>query len=391
QVGGSFRRYELNSSGTIYTDVDSGINYQEFGIYTQIQKSFLEEDRLKFTGSIRYDKSELFDGFFSPRISLGYTAGADKNHNIRGSFQTGFRNPTTQDLYIGLDAGLAILVGSAPDNPQRYSRTYDVSASGQILGAPASVTQTGEAAYFNSYSATSVIAFAASGNPADLVLGNSEIVKPEKVTSMEVGYRGKLDRTIIDMSVYYNSYSDFLANEQVISPLYGTVGDNSLSVAAIANGDIVTYQTYTNSEVDVNSYGGSIGVSTKVFGDFDLSGNYTYTKQDFDQDRFPDFRTNFNTPEHKVKASFGNTELFENFGFKASWRWSDTYFWQAAFGDGDVPAFHVLDAQINYSIPKLKSTIKLGATNLLGDEYFTAFGTGFIGSMYYASIVINNL
>ncbi len=391
QVGGSFRRYELNSSGTIYTDFDSGINYQEFGIYTQIQKSFLEEDRLKFTGSIRYDKSELFDGFFSPRVSLGYTAGADKNHNIRASVQTGFRNPTTQDLYIGLDAGLAILVGSAPDNPERYSRAYDVSLSGQQLGAPASVTQTGEAAYFNSYSAASVLAFAASGNPANLVIGNPEIVKPEKITSFEVGYRGKLNRTVIDLSAYYNSYSDFLANEAVIAPLYGTVGDGSLSVAALANGDSVTYQTYTNSDVDVNSYGGSIGVSTKVFGNFDLSANYTYTKQDFDDEKFPDFRTNFNTPEHKVKASFGNTNLFENFGFNTSWRWSDTYFWQAAFGDGDIPSFHVVDAQINYTVPSLKTTFKAGATNLLGDEYYTAFGTGFIGSMYYVSLVINNL
>ncbi|MBT8273009.1 MAG: hypothetical protein KJO77_04330, partial [Bacteroidia bacterium] len=189
----------------------------------------------------------------------------------------------------------------------------------------------------------------------------------------------------------YNSYSDFLANEQVIAPLYGTVGDNSLSLAAIANDDFVIYQTYTNSDVDVNSYGGSIGVSTKVLGNFDLSGNYTYTKEDFDKAAFPDFRTNFNTPEHKVKASFGNTELFENFGFNVSWRWSDDFFWEAAFGDGNVPAYHTVDAQINLRVPSLKSTFKAGATNVLGDEYFTAFGTGFIGSMYYVSLVINNL
>ncbi len=37
------------------------------------------------------------------------------------------------------------------------------------------------------------------------------------------------------------------------------------------------------------------------------------------------------------------------------------------------------------------STFKLGATNLLGDEYFTAIGVGNIGSMYYASWTINNL
>ena len=102
----------------------------------------------------------------------------------------------------------------------------------------------------------------------------------------------------------------------------------------------------------------------------------------------------------KEELEWGNTSsngralilsVFKNFGFNVAWRWSDTYFWQATFGDGDVPSFHTLDAQLSYSIPKLKSVIKVGGTNLLGDDYFTAIGTGFIGSMYYASIVINNL
>ncbi len=391
QVGGSYRRYSLNSSGTIYTDADGAIDYSEVGIYTQLQKSFELSDaiKLKLTGSVRYDKSELFDGFFSPRLSAGFTV--NENHNIRASVQTGFRNPTTQDLYIGLDAGRAILVGSAPDNPARYERTYGVSVAGQGLGNPASIAQTGEAAYVNSYQAQSVIEFAASGNPADLRIANSEFVKPESITSVEVGYRGKLGKTIIDASAYYNSYSDFIANEQVIAPLYGTVGDNSLSLAAIANSDFVTYQTYTNSVVDVKAYGASIGVSTKVLGDFDLSGNYSFIEQDFDRAAFPDFRTNFNTPEHRVKASFGNTELFENFGFNVSWRWSDRFFWEAAFGDGIVPSYHTVDAQINYTVPSLKATFKAGGTNLLGDEYFTAFGSAFIGSMYYVGVTINNL
>ena len=92
-----------------------------------------------------------------------------------------------------------------------------------------------------------------------------------------------------------------------------------------------------------------------------------------------------------MKASFGNTRLFKNFGFNTSWTWSDSYFWEASFGDGDVPSFNVVNAQINYTIPKLKATIKGGATNILGDEYFTAFGTGFIGSQYYIGVSINNL
>ncbi len=396
QVGGSYRKYTLNSGGTIYTDGNGEIEYSEAGIYTQIQKNFElnGEKELKITASGRYDKSELFDGFFSPRLSAGLTLNRD--HNVRASVQTGFRNPTTQDLFIGLDAGRAILVGSAPNNLERYVRTFPVSTVAQnTLGQPSTVTQTGAVAYNNSYSASAVQAFADSGNPAILAspdaIANPDIIKPERVTSVELGYRGKYDKLIVDFSTYYNSYQDFISQEVVISPFYGTVGDNSLSIAAIANSDFQTYSTYTNSAATINSYGASLGLSTKVFGDFDLGGSYTYTKLDFDQSSDPDLMTNFNTPEHKFKATFGNTELFKNFGFNIAYRFSDDYFWEATFGEGVVPEFHVLDAQINYRVPSIKTTIKAGATNITGKEYFTAFGTGFIGSQYYVSLTINNL
>lgn len=391
QVGGSFRRYELNSFGTIYTDAEGTIDYSEFGIYTQIQKNLeLNESlELKLTGSVRYDKSEFFDGFISPRISAGLTV--NSNHNIRASVQTGFRNPTTQDLFIGLDAGPYVLVGSAPDNLDRYSRPYNISGTGQLLGQPATITQTGRAGYENSYTLSSAQALAATGNPAVLEVANPDIVKPEQVTSAEVGYRGKYDNLTVDFSAYYNSYKDFISQATVVTPLYGTVGDNSLSVAALANGDTQAYNIYTNSLAKVNSYGASLGLSTKVFGDFDLSGSYTYAKLDFDREKYPDFVTNFNTPEHKFKASFGNAELFKNFGFNVSYRFSDDYYWEATFGNGVVPEFHVLDAQINLKVPSFKSMFKVGATNLTGKEYFTAFGTGLIGSMYYVSWTINNL
>jgi len=390
QVGGSYRQYSLNSSGTIYTDYDGAIDYSEYGVYTQVQKELelSSELELKLTGSVRYDKSEFFDGFFSPRFSAGLTI--NKDHNIRASVQTGFRNPTTQDLFIGLDAGRAILVGSAPDNLDRYSRNYGISASGQALGVPGTVTQTGAAAYNNSFTLSSVGALSVTGNPAVLEVANPELVKPEQVTSIEVGYRGKFGKLIVDFSAYHNTYEDFISQEVVIAPFYGTVGDNTLSVAAIANGDFQAYSAYTNSKAPVKSYGASLGISTKVFGDFDLSGSYTYAKLDFDRDTYPDFTTNFNTPEHKFKASFGNTEVFENFGFNIAYRYSDDYYWEATFGNGVVPEFHVLDAQVNLQVPSFKSTFKAGATNLLGDEYFTAFGTGFIGSMYYLGWTINN-
>jgi len=400
QVGGSFRNYKLNSFGTIYTDTEGPINYSEVGLYTQLQKKFLEDERLKLTASIRYDKSELFDAFLSPRVGLNYTAGANKNHNIRASFQTGFRNPTTQDLYIGLNVGRAILVGGAPDNPARDVRDYGLSTTGQAILGMQTIQFDGQGAYNNSFFASSVTNFGETGDATLLEIANSSLVKPEKVTSFEVGYRGRVSKVTIDLSVYYNAYKDFLSNELVVAPFYGDVQltqnipgtETPLAVAAIANGDFQVYQTYTNTDADVNSYGGSIGVSKKVFGGFDLGANYTYSKLDFDKVENPDFETNFNTPEHKVKATFGNANVIKNLGFNIAWRWSDNYFWESTFGDGDVPAFHVLDAQISLRVPKfLKSSFKVGATNILADEYFTAFGTGLIGSQYYVGWTINNL
>lgn len=383
QVGGSFREYKLNSSGTIYTDFDGPIRYKEYGVYTQLQKKLME-DRLKVTASVRYDKSELFDGNFSPRVSLGYTLGAESNHNIRASFQTGFRNPTTQNLYIGLDVGRAILVGSAEENLDRDIREFDdVSGAGQTILGSSTATLVGRDAYENSFSLNSVLAGAPEVSSVDLV-------KPETVSAIELGYRGKLNKIIVDLSVYYNQYQDFISTENVAVPYYGTVGSPE-SLLALQNGDFAVYQTNTNSNVDIASYGATIGVDAKLPGDFDLGVNYTYSKQDFDQEEDPDFRTSFNTPEHKVKASFGHTNLFKNFGFNTSFRWSDDYFWQSTFGDGDVESFTVLDAQMNYKIPKAKLTVKVGGTNLLGTEYATAFGTGFIGSQYYVGLTINNL
>ncbi|MCX2680523.1 TonB-dependent receptor [Galbibacter sp. EGI 63066] len=378
QVGGSFRTYRLNSFGTIFTDYDGPISYNELGIYTQLQKQFID-DRLKLTASMRYDKSELFDGQATPRFSVGYTAGEERNHNIRASIQTAFRNPTTQDLFIGLDVGRAILVGSAETNLDRYVRTFPVN-NAAANGGNTTATISGRAAYENAFTASSVQA----GAPE---AANVELVKPEQAVVYEAGYRGQIGKVTIDLSGYYTDYTDFIANENVIAPLYGQVGDNAQSLLALQSGDYKVFQAYTNADSGVQSYGAAIAVSAKVLNGFDLSGNYTYA--DIEQDD-PNYRTGFNTPKHKTKFSFGHTELVKNFGFNLSYRWSDAYFWQASFGDGDIPAFSVIDAQLNYRVPSIKSTFKIGATNIGAKEYYTAYGTGWIGSQVYASWTINN-
>ena len=129
-VGASYRDYILRSNGTLFTDYTDPIEFTDMGVYAQAKTSLLD-GALNLTGSMRYDKSEFFEGTITPRIAgLLFLS---ENQNIRFSYQTGFQNPTAQDQYIGLDAGLAILVGSSPDNIDRFNMRVRSPASGAFI------------------------------------------------------------------------------------------------------------------------------------------------------------------------------------------------------------------------------------------------------------------
>jgi hypothetical protein len=360
-------------------------------------KKFMD-DRLKFTGSMRYDKAQNFKGNISPRVSLVYSGGQNKNHNFRGSFQTGFRNPSTQDQYIGFNVGSAILLGSAPDNLTRFTETLPIAtAVGQGFAGGNSVTINGTNAYDNSYTASSVRAFAAAGNPALLQKTNVDLVKPEEVKAIELGYRSFINKTSIDINGYYNVYNNFIGNLNVVTPLYGSAIDGGgltnpqgqQALHALQNGNTRAFQLYTNTPLEIESLGFGIGLSRKVYKDFEIGANYNYAEFKFDQSKDPSFEAGFNTPKHRVKASIGNEKLFPNFGFNVSGRWNSEYLWQSSFADGTIASATVIDAQLNYNFPALKSTLKVGASNIGGKEYGQVLGAGLIGQQYFASWTIN--
>jgi outer membrane receptor protein involved in Fe transport len=408
QVGGSYREYQLNSGGRIYTDANGPIYYNEYGVYTQVQKKLMDE-KLKLTGSVRYDKAKNFDGNFSPRVSLVYAIDAKKQNVFRASYQTGFRNPSTQDQYIGFNVGSAVLLGSAADNLTRFQETLPIaSAAGQAIVGGLSTQLTGTQAYYNSYTAASVTAFAASGNPALLKKATIGLVKPETVKAIDLGYRSSIAGFSLDINGYYNTYNDFLGNANVITPLYGVAVDapnaptpvtganlfgptadtGAQTVQAIAAGNRRTFQLYTNTNIEIKSLGAGIGLTKKVYGDFELGANYNYAQFDFDQSQDKDFEAGFNTPKHKVKVSLSNAKLLPNLGFNVSGRWNTAYLWQSTFADGMIAEATVVDAQINYGIKSLKSILKIGATNIGGKEYGQVLGAGLIGQQYFASWTI---
>ena len=392
QVGGSLRRFSLHSEGTIFTDYKDldPINIDESAAYVQVSKKLMD-NKLKLATSLRYDKQRNFDGNFSPRFSAVYSAGENKQHNFRMSVQTGFRNPTTQDLYIGLNVGPITLVGGAPDNWDRYEE--EIQAYDQVNNVYFPVTITGRDAYTNSYTLTSFMKFAQTGNPADLEVAKVGKIKPEQVSTIEFGYRGSLVKNLsLDMAVYYNSYKDFGAGTRVmaLSSQVGTVDNIANALPAIGTSAFKPFQLYTNAKSTVTSYGADFGFNYKA-GDYMIGLIYDYAKFDYTPaEGEDDFRAGFNTPEHRIKFSLGNDNLYKGVGFKVDYKYQTEYMWEATFADGLVPARSILDAQVNYNLIKYKTKIKLGGSNILGAEYLPAPGTGKVGSIFYVGLTYGN-
>jgi iron complex outermembrane recepter protein len=374
QVGGNWRQYSLFSDGTIFNeDPDDGtdferININEFGVYTQISKTLAEV--LKLTGSVRFDKNENFEGRITPRISAVYTF--DQNHNIRASFQTGFRNPDTQAQYIFFPVGTNTLLGSSEDNAARYG----VHKGGAW-------TRTSYEAYRASGGTLASDGTPTGGNTSLLVTDDVDYVKPEQLVSYEIGYKGLISQNfIVDFNIYYTSYTDFIGGDDVAAK-FQTVHQGT----TYAPGTI--YSPYRNSPEDVTSTGIGLGLTYNVGKGYSISGNYNYATFDSKQSDGSTFRAGFNTPENKFNIGIGNRKLTKNFGFNVNFRWQDEFLWQSDFGDWIVPEFGVFDAQVSYRVPSIKSIVKVGGSNLFGKDYRTNLGGPFVGQQYYISLTFD--
>ncbi|NOT76571.1 MAG: TonB-dependent receptor [Cyclobacteriaceae bacterium] len=373
QVGGNFRQYDLFSNGTIFNEgPDDGVNFNriiinEYGIYTQIAKTFAE--KLKLTGSIRYDKNENFEGRVTPRFSAVYEL--NKDNNIRASFQTGFRNPDTQAQFIFFPSSGGTLLGSTEKNAARYGihnggawtqTSYNAFiASGGTLD-PTTGTPVG-------------------GNASLLATANVKYVQPETLQSVELGYKGLIASSVlVDLNGYYTQYSNFIGGQIVASKAATSHQGKQINAGSL-------FSPYTNSTEDVKSMGVGLGLSYTVYKTYVLNGNYNWS--DFTANESAEFNAGFNTPKNRMSVGIGNRKLAKNLGFNVNFRYQDAFQWQSSYGRWTVPAYGVIDAQVNYKVPSIKTMFKIGGTNLGGADYRTNLGSPFVGQQYYISLTFD--
>lgn len=374
QVGGNIRKYSLFSDGTIFNeDPEEGTNFErvdinEYGVYTQFAKTLA--DALKLTASLRYDKNENFDGQITPRVSAVYTF--NEHHNLRATFQTGFRNPDTQAQFIYFDLGTNILLGSTEANASRYG-----------LHNGGAYTSASYAAYRASGGTLNTDGSLSGGNQSLLVTANIPYIKPEQLKSWEIGYRGVFNSKLFaDITGYYTTYTDFIGGDEYVLKNPTTHQNKFVKAGQV-------YSPYTNSPEDVTSWGLSLGFNYSVYKGYTLSTTYNYAEFEDNSAEDSQFRAGFNTPNNKFTVGIGNRAVTKKLGFNLTYRWQEEFLWQSDFGSDMIGEFGVLDAQISYKVPSIKTMVKVGGTNIGGGDYRTNFGGPFVGQMYYVSLTFD--
>ncbi|MCB0706173.1 MAG: carboxypeptidase-like regulatory domain-containing protein [Saprospiraceae bacterium] len=353
-VGANTRLYTPVSDGTIFYDTAGVVirNF-EFGVYTGMQKKFWDE-RLTANATVRLDKNQNFDYLASPAASIVFKP--RPNNYFRLSFSSAIRNPTLTDQYLNLNVGPATLAGN-------------------LNGVDSLITINSFLDYIDTQLRDTLEYF------------NIDPIRPEKVKTFEVGYRTTLfNRLYVDAGYYFNIYNDFIGYRLGIESGFNEFG--------FPVGTIV-YRYSGNSTEQVTTQGFSIGFNLYFSNYYSFSGNYSWNKLN---KAFPDdpIIPAFNTPEHKFNIGISGRDIvwqfgersLRNFGFNVNYKWIEGFIFEGSPQfTGFVPSYGLLDGQINFNVKKWDTTFKFGASNILNNKQFQAYGGPRIGRLAYASIV----
>ena len=340
-VGSNWKRYILDSKGTLFIDTIKPITINEVGVYAQVTKKLLEE-KLTLAISGRYDKNQDFKGRFTPRATALIRLA--KDNNLRISYQTAYRFPATQQKFIRLKLVNYTLLGGLP-----WINDFMNTKSNPVVELINGVPSSSPYVYKD--------------------------LNPESVRSFEIGYKGIIaNKILIDLYGYIGKYQNFLGRNVLFQPGTGKA-----------------FSTVVNSNEKINTHGFGLGADYLLSQEFSVFLN---AYSDVIGDVPPGFRAYFNTPKYRLNTGISHAGLCKNknAGFNVVLHWQDAFMYEGDFANGPINAYSSVDAQVNYKLLKNKSMmLKLGGTNIFNHYYKNGFGHPFIGAIYYLSMLYTPL
>ncbi len=355
-IGANGRIYRPFTEGTIFSDSISRITNKEFGVYAGASKQVGD---FTFSVANRVDKNQNFNFLVSPAGSIVWKT--SENNYLRVSFSSAIRNPTLSDQYLDLRVGPARLVGN-------------------ITGYDSLITLES----FNAWREDPTSKFE---------YKNIAPIRPEKVKTFEVGYRTTLfERLYLDASGYYNRYDDFIGYQVglVIPEVLLVPFPGFPPIPFKKFTETKVFRVAANSDQIVTSRGFALGFNYYFGQYYAVNGNYSFNE--LVTKVADNIVPAFNTPRNKYNIGISGRDIplgggKNVFGFNVNYKWIQSFIFEGSPQfTGVIPDYDLLDAQVNYSIPKANLVVKAGASNALNNQRFQTYGGPRIGRMAYISV-----
>jgi outer membrane receptor for ferrienterochelin and colicins len=328
-VGGQVRGYLPRSDGTYLADVDEDITATEVGGYGQLDYPLFDE-RLRLVGAGRIDHHSDYGSQLSPSATAVYAVAPSQN--VRVGYQRAFKSPTILESHLLLND---VLVGN--------STGFEIRD--------------------------------ADGN----TLATVDPLEPERVSSIEVGYKGVFGTQLfVDATAYNSWYTNFIsplsrvANPaDPVMPTFGYYPDGTLVADGTpAAGTLFTYANFGEATVR----GFDLGATYLPIDQIELSASGSYIDlASFSSGDSPQQELLLNVPTVKLKGAITVSGLVLDSSYvRLGGRWHNAFDFESGYWSsarfGEVPASFLADVGAGYTFPGAGISVSASVSNVFDNH-----------------------
>jgi len=380
---------QLQNVQTYGTSIPNEVRANYTGIYSQL--SYKMNDKLKFVGTVRFDRTNIHESQFSPRGALVYSP--FKEHQFRLSVSRSFQRPNYSELFRLTPDAPAFATAPGPPRPALIGINQKVADSIRVLAG---------------WTTSPVIQLNLDGTRAYAV-GNEKL-NVEKNLGFELGYNGNYDdKLFFNADIYYNILTDFVTNflpavnknykswsadlpdslsswnGLATSIVYSQLNPRDRQRLSYLNG--IPAFIVSNSNIGtVRQYGIDVTLSYYLSKNIFLSANYS--RYDYKVEKNtgdPDILPNTTPNKFNISATY---QIPQKFDATVSFQYSDNFDWLAGAYTGVVPSYRVVNLNAGYFITK---NLQAGAYvyNLFNERHYEMFGGSYLPRNFYLKTTLS--
>ena len=380
---------QLQNIQTYGTSIPDEVHANYTGMYGQF--SLKMNDKIKFVGTLRFDRTNIHEAQLSPRGALVYSP--NQEHQFRFSISRSFQRPNYSELFRLTPDAPAFATTPGPPKPALIGIDKKVADSIRVLAG---------------WTTSPAIKLNLDGTRA-FAVGN-ENLNVEKNLGFELGYNGNYkNKLFLNVDVYYNILTDFVTNflpgvnknfkswsadlpdslsvwnNIATTMVYNELNSRDRQRLSYFNG-LPSFVVSNSNIGTVNQYGVDLTLSYYLNRNIFLTGNYSHYEYNIEKNPGdPDILPNTTPNKFNFSATY---QIPQKLDATLSFQYSDNFDWLAGAYTGVVPAYRLFNFNAGYYILK---NLQVGAYiyNIFDDQHYEMFGGTYLPRNFYLKTTFN--